>query len=279
MNCFQIIKSILDEEYNQILGDEVEKDEQIKAELQALTKKYAQLSEVNDLSYRDPITRFAYIYRYVTSHANLVCTLFETNEKLRSIFDNKDNEKVKVACIGGAPGSDFMGIIKYMMRNKKSPNVKFQICDREKAWQDSWDGVEDKFKHEFSISTSYLTFDVTDSDDWSINSKYFQSDLFTMIYFMSEIVTLREKANEYFINLFNKAKSGSLFLFVDNNDPEFYDWFDELAETHNIEIIKSQEERITVPSEEEKLDLGKYLDKFNSPKLTARVAYRIGQKK
>ena len=72
MNCFQIIKSILDEEYNQIPGNEVEKDEQIKARLKALSSGYAQLSEENTISYRDSITRFAYIYKYVTSHANLV---------------------------------------------------------------------------------------------------------------------------------------------------------------------------------------------------------------
>ena len=276
MNCFQIIKSILDEEYNQIPGDEVEKDEQIEARLQALSDSYTQLSEENTISYRDPITRFAYIYRYVTSHANLVCTLFENNEKLRSIFDN---EKVKVACIGGGPGSDFMGIIKYMMRNQKSPNVKFQICDREKAWQDSWDGVEDKVEPKFHISTSYLSFDVTDFDDWSINTRYFQSDLFTMIYFMSEVLALRDLANEYFVHLFNQAKPDSLFLFVDNNNPKFSDWFDELADTYNINIIKRKEEMMTVPFEEEKSDLGIYHKKFSSPKLRANVAYRIGQKR
>lgn len=279
MNCFQIIKSILDEEYDQIPGNEVEKDNKIQVQLKALSSNYTQLSEKNTISYRDSITRFAYIYRYVTSHANLVCTLIENDEKLQSIFDNEDNEKVKVACIGGGPGSDFMGIIKYMMRNQKSPNVKFQICDREKAWQDSWDGVEDKVEPEFPISTSYLSFDVTNSDDWSINTKYFQSDLFTMIYFMSEVVTLREQANEYFVHLFNQAKSGSFFLFVDNNSREFYDWFDELAKTHSIDIIKSKEDSINVPFEEEKLDLGKYYDKFSPPKLKANVAYRIGQKK
>ena len=276
MNCFQIIKSILDEEYNQIPGNEVEKDEQIEARLNALSNSYAQLSEGNTISYRDPITRFAYIYRYVTSHANLVCTLLEKNSELNSIFDK---ERVKVACIGGGPGSDFLGILKYLMTNQKKPDIKFQICDREKAWAESWSDVDDKVERTFKTSTSYLPLDVTIPDDWKDHRKYFQSDLFTMIYFMSEVVRLREQANEYFVHLFSNAKPGSLFLFVDNNNPKFYDWFDELAETHNIDIIKSKEDSITVPFEEEKSDLGKYLDKFNSPKLTANIAYRIGQKK
>ncbi len=45
MNCFQIIKSILDEEYDRIPGNEVEKDKKIKAQLQALSDSYTQLLE------------------------------------------------------------------------------------------------------------------------------------------------------------------------------------------------------------------------------------------
>jgi hypothetical protein len=276
MNCFQIIKSILDEKYAQIPGNEVEKDEQINEKLQKLRQGYTQLLTGHNISYNNHITRFAYIYAYVTSHANLVCTLIEKNSELNSIFDK---EKVKVACIGGGPGSDFLGILKYLMTNQKKPDIKFQICDREKAWAESWSDVDDKVERTFNTSTSYLPLDVTNSNDWKNHKKYFQSDLFTMIYFMSELVALRDLANQYFVNLFSQAKSGSLFLFVDNNNPEFYDWFDKLAKTHNIDIIKSQEDRITVPFEEEKSDLGKYYVKFDSPKLTANVAYRIGQKK
>lgn len=275
MNCFQIIKSVLDEEYNQISGDEVEKDEQIKAKLYELRDNYRQLLDDNLISYNDPITRFAYIYSYVTSHANLVYSILEQNEELGNIFDN---QRVKVACIGGGPGSDFLGIIKYLIKKKKSPDVKFNICDREKAWQDSWDGLEDKVDPTFRISTSYLSLDVTDPDDWRNNTKYFQADLFTMIYFLSEVLTLRDLAENYFNHLFSKAKADSLFLFIDNNNPEFYGWFDELAEIHNIHIIKSDERRMRLPLEEEKSALKPYFDKFDSPKLTANVAYRIGQK-
>lgn len=99
-----------------------------------------------------------------------------------------------------------------------------------------------------------------------------------MIYFMSEVFSLRDSANEYFANLFNQAKTGSLFLFIDNNSPQFYNWFDQLAENHQIVILSSKQTNMTVPFDEDKSDLGKYFDKFSSPKLKANVAYRIGQK-
>lgn len=275
MNCFQIIKSVLDEAYSQIPGNEEEKDSLIKAAIDYLSGEYKRLLDGIQIDYSNPITRFAYIYKYVTSHANLVCTIIENSDELNIIFDQ---DKVNVACIGGGPGSDFLGILKYLMRNEKTPKVKFQLCDREKTWAESWSDVDDKVDPTFTISTSYLPLDVTNPLDWRSHTKYFQSDIFTMIYFMSELSSLRDYANEYFANLFSKAKSNALFLFIDNNNPEFYDWFDELAQEHGIEIIKSRETSMTAPLDENKYDLGEYYEKFSYPKLRANVAYRIGRK-
>ncbi|MEG4214478.1 hypothetical protein QUA27_05405 [Microcoleus sp. Pol14C6] len=276
MNCFQIIKSVLDEAYAEIPGNEAEKDKVIKDELEDLQKKYSKLSQECNINYSDPTTRFAYIYAYVTSHSNLVCSIIQQNTVLGNLFDN---QKVKVACIGGGPGSDFLGILKYLMTNKKSPNIQFHLYDREKSWAESWSDVNDKVEDlEFRISTSWLPLDVTKRDDWKSNIKYFQSDLFTMIYFMSEVFSLRDSAEEYFAHLFDRAKIGSLFLFIDNNSSHFYEWFDQLAANHKIDILRSNETNMKVPFDEEKSDLGKYFAKFSSPKLTANVAYRIGQK-
>jgi len=275
VNCFQIIKSVLDEAYNDIEGNEEEKDALILDALKYLRTEYSKLLTSEGIVYSLPTTRFAYIYAYVTSHANLVCTIIENSDDLSAVFDNG---KVNVACIGGGPGSDFLGILKYLMVNDKKPTVRFQICDKEKTWIESWSDVEDKVDPGFRISTSYLSLDVTKPEDWQDHTKYLQSDLFTMIYFMSEVLALRDSSNEYFANLFENAKQGALFLFVDNNNTKFYGWFDELAKKYGVEILKSTEAPMTVPTDEDKRDLGKYYEKFKYPKLTADVAYRIGYK-
>ncbi|ELS32416.1 MULTISPECIES: hypothetical protein [Pseudanabaena] len=276
MNCFQIIKFVLDEAYNQIEGNESEKDESISEALVYLRDQYSKLLTGVTIDYSHPITRFAYIYAYVTSHANLVNTIIDKSSDLSVLFDK---EKVTVTCLGGGPGSDFLGILKYLMLNSKNPRVSFKICDKEKAWLDSWEGVDNMVDPKFRISTSYNSIDVTEPEDWQSLKNYFQSsDLFTMIYFMSEVQALRDKADEFFANLFEKAKSGALFLFVDNNIPEFYDWFDELADEFGVEILKSRRENILAPIHEEKKDLGEYYKKFGSPKIRANVAYRIARK-
>jgi hypothetical protein len=70
-------------------------------------------------------------------------------------------------------------------------------------------------------------------------------------------------------------------LFIDNNDSNFYNWFDKLANEHNITIIKSHTESKSLPFDEQKKDLAIYFEKFQdvgNPKITANIAYRIGRK-
>jgi hypothetical protein len=111
MNCFQLVKTVLDEIYPQIpYENEADKDNEIKKRFTYLEEKYRYLL-IKDMpvDYHDPITRFAYIYRYVTCHANIVYQVINGSPILAQMFDN---ERVNVTCIGGGPGSDFLGILK-----------------------------------------------------------------------------------------------------------------------------------------------------------------------
>ena len=88
----------------------------------------------------------------------------------------------------------------------------------------------------------------------------------------------QNEANDYFVNLFQKAKPGAIFLFIDNNSPKFYDWFDDLAQNNLVKILVNKKDNICIPFDEDKNDLGDYFSKFSFPKLKANVAYRVGIK-
>ena len=275
MNCFQLIKTVLDEAYEAIPGTKPEREASVSASLKSLSKDYASLTKTGCLDYRKPCRRFAYIFRYTTSHANIVYQLIESSKILSKVFDSK---KVLISCVGGGPGSDFLGILKYCQSAKKSPEVKCLLLDRDPAWGESWSDVDDKVGSKMRLSTVFNSFDVTDPDQWSTFTKHFQADLFTLIYFMSEVYALRTKADSYFNALMSSMQKGALMLFVDNNDSRFVDWFDGLAKTNGLKVLEQGSGTLTMPMDENKKDLEPYFTKFGHPKLQADVAWRVVQK-
>lgn len=278
MNVFQLIKTVLDEIYSRIPKDsEQEKDAAIRQAILALRDKYPHLATGVEIEYSDIITRFAYIYAYVTCHANLVYqAIREHSPELAALFNN---EKVNVTCIGGGPGSEILGILKYISRENKNPFVRCTLFDKEPGWAECWNDVDEKLTAQVQISTFYQAFDVTKAETWSIYDKYLKADLFSMIYFMSEVNSLRDSADAFFSNFFEKAKQGALFLYIDNNNAQFYEWFDSLVKRHSLSVLRSKEFFTQITDyDEEKRDLGEFWDKFGNPRLNANIAFRVCRK-
>lgn len=278
MNCFQLIKTVLDEAYAEIPGKAgTERDDAIRTECTKLSAAYANLRRKGCLDYSDPACRFAYILKYTTSHANIVCELITGSKPLRSLFDG---ERVLVSCVGGGPGSDFLGIMKYCETHKKAPDLTCYLLDRDPAWGESWSDVGDKVGTAMNLRTAFNSFDVTDPAKWQVFKKHFAADLFTLIFFMSEVYALRDKAQGYFDALFSGMKKGAILLYVDNNSSEFYGWFDDLVKRHGLKVLDSGSGRAQMPYDEEKTDLGEFAKngRFESPKLKSDIAWRVVQK-
>ncbi len=108
-----------------------------------------------------------------------------------------------------------------------------------------------------------------------------QSDLFSLIYFVSEVYALlKDGAEDYFKQLFSGMRSGALVLYVDNNYSDFTEWVDETLNKYGLDVIKSGNGKQGMPIPEEKQDLGKYYQKFASdPRLDADVAWRLARKR
>lgn len=276
MNCFQLLATVLDEVWSQMPGNDAQKTDAVHAQEQYLHQHYANLLRVNQpVNYADPATRYAYLCCYVSSHANLVADLIRNNSELSDLFEA---ERVQVTCVGGGPGSDLLGVLKHLDRVGLTPALKVYLYDREQAWSESWSDVDDKVDK--GISTYFEPFDVTAAATWQQKQKYLLSDLFTMVYFASELHWVAASAAPFFDNLFNRAKRGSLFLYVDNAHTTFFNWFDARYQGKGVSVLASADDAtMRLPNEEEKRDLGAhYLRIQGDPKIRANVAYRVLRK-
>ena len=279
MNLMQLVKVVLDDAYRAIKAeDDSEKDQLISAEILSFSKAYAKLTNVQTkpIDYSDPVKRFAYIFKYIVAHADYIMQLIRAEPSLRRLLGQPTAE---VACLGGGPGSDLLGILKYMMMaGVGNTCLTCYIFDRERAWGDSRSDVARILRAPFSIYPVFQQMDVTDPCTWKSYQTFLRADLVTLSYFQSEVWRIKEQAEPFFHHCMAEMKKGSMVLFVDNNSPTFVGWFDELATHNKLKPVQKDCCMLAFSNDEEKKDLGPYFQKFGWPKRESDAAFRIMKK-
>jgi hypothetical protein len=136
----------------------------------------------------------------------------------------------------------------------KKPELKCQLFDREIAWGESWENVDDKISADNKLHTRtvYQPLDVTTPATYLAKRKYLeQSDLFTMIYFASEVYGLLDDgADDYFNRLFSGMRRGAQVLYIDNNHSDFTSWVEEKFDKPSLKLVHHSDGKDTMPIEE-----------------------------
>jgi Putative SAM-dependent methyltransferase len=288
LTIFELVKIALDELYVQgkkSHGNAL--DALIEKQIKTLSTSYANLTAATrqPIDYKDASTRFAYVYKYVASHGDyIVQALSHGKRKLGESLFAKSS--LKVSCIGGGPGSDVIGVLKFLDEEISSESVSKLTCyllDREQAWADTWVDLGDSLSTEVTLNVNFQPLDVTRPDSWSQQTKFFSADLFTFSYFLSEVQSLNSDGvvTDFVKRVFSEAKSGALFLYIDNGGELFNAFFDSTCELTSLETLVSCDNILMMPRfTEQKQELGEYLTKFGQqPKLRSTLSYRLLRKK
>jgi hypothetical protein len=286
MTLFQLVKITLDALYEEAQGEYGRKtDEEITSRFKYLTRSYGDLTngERDPVNYQDPATRFAYVYKYVASHGDYVVQILKlVRANLGVVFKDK---RVRVSCIGGGPGSDIIAVLKFLADYGAKEPVEKIVCyllDREQAWADTWTELDDKLEIDhIKLSVNFQSLDVTKPESWASQKKFLDADLFTLSYFVSEVYALDNGVvADFWATLFNNAKSGALFLYDDNGNDVFNDYFDAQWGKAGLELVASETNVSWTPSyDEQAAELAAYKVKFGeSPKLKGYLSYRILRK-
>lgn len=232
MTLFQLVKIVLDHLYAEgaeLYGSKL--DGKITQNLEYLSESYKKLTDParKPVDYEDPATRFAYVYKYVAAHGDYVVqVLKELAAKRGGVFDGAN---ARVSCLGGGPGSDIIAVLKYLDEEEDTEDVKKLICyllDQEQAWADIWTELTEYLTPNLALNVNFQQFDITDPGSWKHQRKFLQADLFTMIYFVSEVLMLDSDGAvaQSWREIFDSAKSGALFVYVDNGHKDFTSYFD-----------------------------------------------------
>ena len=274
MTLFQLVKIALDELYIEAKDRHGKKtDAVIKERFGYLTKSYVKLNAKGraPVDYKDPATRFAYVYKYVAAHGDYVVQLLQiAAQRLGKKFPSGT---VRVTCVGGGPGSDIIAVLKFL-NDKADENLKKVVCyllDREKAWADTWTEIDEKLDSKIALNANFQPLDVTDPTSWESERKFLGADIFTLSYFVSEVYALDDKGviSQFWKTLFGEAKSGALFLYDDNGNDVFNDYFDKQWKKFKMKVLAEDTNVRWTPSTSERAsELNEYKAKFGeAPKL------------
>jgi len=121
------------------------------------------------------------------------------------------------------------------------------------------------------FSRNFLPVDVTKPETYETHKKAFKADIFTLLYFLSEIFKFKDDAEKFLKFCFSKMKKDALLLVLDFKNAELQNWIDGLAEKAGLECVDETEQKVVISPQEEKAVLKTYIDKFGSPKLTGDI--------
>lgn len=287
LTIFELVKIALDELYEDASKQYgAETDAVIVEKLKYLSESYKDLSddEREPINYGDPAVRFAYVFRYVAAHGDYIVQVLKAlRAENGAVFPEAT---ARVSCVGGGPGSDIIAILKYLSEMGKHEKAQKLICyllDGEQGWADAWTEFDEALDTGVSLSPIFQRLDVTDSDSWATQKKFLQADLFTMSYFVSEVMSQDADGDvsEFWLRLFGEAKSGALFLYIDNGHEIFNEYIDDLAAQAGLDVILSEDNKRFTPSYSERVsELHEYRAKFGgqNPRLQAYLSYRVFRK-
>lgn len=281
---FQLVRKVLGELYAEIVaneGSEAAADKSIAAKLEELSTKYANLTDekMEPIDYSSPLTRFAYIFSAVTCHSDFVYQGLQMMQAHIAPIFSKD-AKCVVSCPGGGPGSDLIGLVRYLLEAKSQPkSVVCYLCDREQAWADSWTELGQELESPFPIFVNFQPLDVTEPASWQKQKKFMSADLFIASYFASEVMRLGAKAHGFWQELFNNAKSGALFLVADFASDASIAYIDSITKEIGWELLDVNSKRRFVSFSEQKSELADFMAKFGkSPRVQGELHVRLLRK-
>ncbi|MGJ7524568.1 hypothetical protein [Variovorax sp. GB1P17] len=288
MTLFELVKIALDTLYKESVAVHgAQTDAIIKQQFDYLSSSYGLLTDQKrvPISYRDPATRFAYVYRYVATHGDyLVQLLTLLRSHAGKVFQT---ESARLTCIGGGPGSDVIAVLKYLSDHAASEPVKklvVYLLDKEQAWADTWTELDDKLQASVALNANFQPLDVTDPASWSAQKRFLEADVFTLSYFVSEVYALDKNGvvTNFWQTLFREAKPGALFFYDDNGHGDFNDYFDaQWQKAGCIDLVGSATNVTFTPSYTERADvLDDYKERFAAwPKLRGQLSWRILKKR
>lgn len=275
------VKGVIDQIYPQ-LQPQNGLDAFIESQLVDLSNNYANAAVSPSINFADPRLRLAYIYQYVAAHARYLAKILHDAANGGRLFNGAD---VSVACLGGGPGTDALGVLKYFNESQSEvapQNLHVCVFDKEPAWAQNWQVIAQLAGP--PLVPYFQQVDVTQTMTPQVRQCLSTVDLITASYLISEVEKLNVNGvvAQFFQDCFAAAKPGALLVYVDNSGGHTT-FFDAIAAPAGWTLVRSWDWEPGFAQWgsffEDLTPLDGYRAKFvRSYKIASRLSYRVFRK-
>ena len=292
MYLFKLVKQALDVLYEKAkseYGSSATVNSAVCDHLVSFTSNYRQLTDAeNDpIDYDHIAARIAYLFCYVAAHADHVRDALQSlrRERDSSVFDRSH---LHISSIGSGPGTDILGVLKYLHQNPAEPvtAIHAQLFDREPAWKDARKALKRAYRthaevpdgDRLRITTKTTSLNVHNRRRWRAQGCPHLAELVTLSYFVSEAYSQnQESAARWLKKLFRRLQPDTYVLYVDNDSKPLTDYFDILSEEAALEPLYGYSGELRIADSEQRSELAPYDSSFadRSPKLRSHLCVRF----
>lgn len=197
----------------------------VNQEFTDLNKNY--FSTINNPDYSANIKKFAYLYKYSVAHGYFTF-LGLCSVKHSDLQWFKGAEKLRLACIGGGPGSEILGVVRYLKKrglDKAGVSVEITVFDKESSWKSLCAAVLKEIDHKCDIGLKFVEIDATDKSTYK-DIEFSKFNLVISSFFLSETrkLGIAEKSKAFWRFLLGSMNVGSAILLLDYADNDGKNW-------------------------------------------------------
>ena len=233
-------------------------------------------TEDPSIDYEDPLCRLGYLYKHAPANATLfehvLTESYELSEKIRQA----DGSVLNVCAVGGGPGTELLGIAKYLVRHPDlTPRkIAFTVLDNVSHWAETWEHLVDVIEaspHPSHASNglqspvfapSFIQLDVLKPESYQkYMYKFRKADIVVCNYLFSENKTRLDDARLAIASLAELTPPGCTFVVIDRLEgkPQFQNAVVDLFESVFGDEITMSTYGGTLDQDEQVKDMGQEL--------------------
>lgn len=271
---FETLKSVLDQaipNYCRRRGSTCgEADRLIVQYIQNTSEQHSVLEP--DINYGEPLCRLGYLYVHAGVNATLLEQTVSRSSMLSQFICGRAGGNVSVCAVGGGPGTELLGLTKYLLLRGCSPSdIRFTVLDSVPYWSETWVQLSDAsqllLRNRFNCNTvihrEFQPMDVVSADSYRSYGWLFERvNIFIYNYLLSENQIRLSDFSGAFSEMIADAASGSFFVIIDRleRNTHFRTQVREMVANSGLQVCDDIEHAGVVTDQE--CAFGEYLQRF-----------------